>query len=111
MEKEITLEQLKKKLKALGEITDEQRNEIICSIVGHSRIKDTFFGYFNCARCGQQLGDILGSIYPYASQTVIVGHKCKTCKENFKKCDWKDKLFVKDPFAKDENKAKYLLKF
>ena len=100
--------ELKKKIKALGKITDTARNSIICSLVGHSRISTYCFGYRNCARCGDQVGDSLGSIDPGAKEAVIVGHNCKACKANFKECTWKDKLFVKDPFAKDEEKAKIL---
>lgn len=100
MEKEITKAELKKKIKALGKISEEQRNSIICSLVGHSKISTTCFGYRNCARCGEQLGDSLGSIDFGIKNAVIVGHNCKVCKANFKKCDWRDKLYVKNPLTK-----------
>ena len=109
------IQELRKKIKALGKISDDQRNSIICSLIGHSRISTICFGYRNCGRCGEQLGDSLGSIDPGAKEAVFIGHKCPTCKENYKKCDWKDKLYCKDPFAfksdwDDEyKKASYLL--
>lgn len=105
---EITKAQLAKKIKALGDIEVEQRNSIICSLIGHSKISTTCFGYRYCARCGDRLGDSLGSIDYGMPEAVIVGHNCPTCKENFKKCDWKDKLFVKNPFAKNYEKSKFL---
>lgn len=89
--------QLKEKIDSLGEITLEQRNSIICSLIGHSNIQTTFFGYHNCGRCGEQVGDSLGGIY-FNNDEVIIGHNCDTCRDNFKKCTWKDKLYVKDPF-------------
>jgi len=85
-------------LKTLPVKDKDHRNSIICSLIGHSKICTTFFGYRNCGRCGQQLGDNLGSIDSFAKECVIIGHKCKVCIENYKKCDWKDKLYVKNPF-------------
>lgn len=94
-------EELVEKLSAL-EITDEeQKKEITCSLIGHSKIQTSFFGYFNCARCGEQLGDTLGGCYSGAADAVIVGHKCPTCEANYKKLSWKDKVFCPDPFADD----------
>lgn len=80
-----------------------QRNYIICSLIGHSRICTTCFGYRYCGRCSQQLGDSLGSIDPGAKGAVIIGHNCDVCVENYKKCDWKDKLYVENPFKKETN--------
>lgn len=57
------------------------------------------FGYFNCARCGEQTGDNLAGYYPGAEDAVIVGHKCPTCEANYKKLTWRDKVFCPDPFA------------
>ena len=112
--KELTVKQLKTKVAALGNITDNQRNDIICSLIGHSRIQEQCFGYYNCGRCGQQLGDTLGGSYPFAAKTVVRGHNCDTCQANFKECTWRDKLFVRDPFKDDflkDTKADYLLTF
>jgi hypothetical protein len=78
-----------------------QRNEVICSLIGHSRICTAFWGYRHCGRCGAQLGDSLGGVDYGAKEAVIIGHNCSICRENYKKCDWRDKLYVKNPF-KDE---------
>ncbi len=94
----MTKKELLAKLKALGPISEQQRNDIVCSLIGHSRIQTYFFGYYNCARCGAQIGDSLGGCYSGAEKAVIVGHSCPTCRENYKKCTWKDKLFCPDPF-------------
>lgn len=110
--KPITSTQLKKKIGALGKISEDQRNSIICSLIGHSRIQDHFFGYYNCSRCDKQLGDALGGIYTGATEAVVRGHNCKTCRANFKKCTWQDKLYVRDPFKDDflkHDKAPILL--
>lgn len=89
-------------LKGMGEISDDQRNSVACSLIGHSRIQSTYFGYYYCGRCGDQVGDSLGSIYPAASSVVIIGHKCEVCVSNYEKLTWKDKLFIEDPFAEVE---------
>lgn len=95
----MTKKELMRKLKLLEPESDEQRNSIICSLIGHSKIQTTCFGYFYCARCGDQLGDTLGGVYPDAESNVIVGHGCKQCKENYEKLTWRDKLYCPDPFA------------
>lgn len=97
----MTKKELKTKVEALGEISDDQRNNIICSLIGHSKICTGFMGYRYCGRCGDQLGDSLASIDPGATEAVYVGHKCEKCEVNWKKCTWKDKLYCKDPFAVD----------
>ena len=74
--------------------------QIFCILFGHSRICTTCFGYRYCGRCELQLGDSLGSMDFGVKEAVIIGHKCKQCKKNYKKCSWKDKLFVEDPFKK-----------
>lgn len=95
-------EELLKKLDVLGDITEEQRNRITCELIGHSRIQTFCFGYYNCARCEEQLGDSLAGVYQGAPDTVIVGHKCPTCEENYKKLTWMDKIFCPDPFADEK---------
>lgn len=73
---------------------------ILCELIGHSRISTTCFGYRYCARCGDQLGDNLGSIDSGREDCVIVGHNCKTCRKNAKTLTWKDTLFAPNPFPK-----------
>ena len=89
--------ELFKKLRALGKISKEQRNEIVCSLTRHSLIQTTCFGYFYCGRCNSQVGDQLGSIYD-AKKVVIVGHNCKACRQNFTALTWIDKLYAPNPF-------------
>ena len=86
------------KLKALGEMDDETRNDVVCSLLGHSKIQESFFGYYNCARCGDQLGDAFGGIYD-SSNVVVVGHDCPKCRANYEKLDWRHRIFAPDPFA------------
>lgn len=84
------------KVKSL-DLDKEQRNSVVCSIIGHSRIITTFFGYIYCARCNAQIGDSLGGYFD-GSKHVIVGHNCEACRENFKSLTWQDKLYSPDPF-------------
>lgn len=98
----MTESELHEKLKALGPLSDEQRNKIVCSLVGHSLIQTFCFGYYNCARCGEQMGDGLVSIYTNAKNTVIAGHDCDLCRENYAKLGWEHKVFTLDPFPDKE---------
>lgn len=95
-----TLKQLEQKLSALGEMSNEQRADVVCSLIGHSRIQTTCFGYFYCGRCEAQLGDTLGGTYS-AENIVIVNHNCEKCRTNFDKCDWRDMYLAPDPFSKE----------
>ncbi len=71
----------------------------ICAWFGHSKIQTHCFGYYNCARCGAEVGDTLGSVYPGASEAVVVGHNCDTCQDNYKKLTWRDKILTPNPFG------------
>lgn len=86
---------------ALGDISDEQRNSVVCALIGHSDIQSSFFGYYNCGRCNEQVGDALGGSYSSAS-VVIIGHNCDRCRANFEALTWRDKLFAPDPFKAEE---------
>ena len=98
-EKQLTKKELLVKIKAMGKIRKEQRNEIICSLIGHSHIVDGCMGYVHCGRCGAQIGDCLGGIFDLTNY-VIIGHNCKECRKSYKKFTWRDKLYVADPFKK-----------
>jgi len=80
-----TKKKLMQKIELLEPESDEQRNRVVCSLIGHSIIQTTFFGYFYCGRCGDQVGDSLGSCYS-AKHVVIVGHKCDVCVKNYNNC-------------------------
>lgn len=75
--------------------------KILCVLIGHSNIEDVCFGYHYCARCGEQVGDSLGSVY-FNSKSVVVGHNCNICRENYKKLTWRDKLLSPNPFKEKE---------
>lgn len=90
--------ELLEKINYLNLEDEEKRNRVVCSLIGHSKIISTCFGYIYCARCGDHIGDALASIYD-ASDKVIMGHKCETCVSNYKKLTWKDKIFCPDPFT------------
>ncbi len=93
----------KELLEVLGKIpikNKDQRNVLVCGLIGHSKICTTCFGYRYCGRCGDQRGDSLGSVDFGMKEAVIIDHSCKECKKNYKNCTWKDKLYVKNPFTK-----------
>lgn len=94
----MTEQELQAKLEILGPLSDEQRNTIVCSLIGHSLIQTFCFGYYNCARCGEEMGDSLIGSYLNAQNTVIVGHDCDLCRENYGKLGWEHKIFTPDPF-------------
>lgn len=87
------------RISRLGTITKDQRKSVVCSLIGHSKIQKSCFGYFYCGRCGDQVGDTLAGCYD-TKGVVIVGHNCKTCRKNYKLLTWKDRLYAPDPFKK-----------
>lgn len=94
--------ELLKILKSIPIKNKNHRNSIVCSLIGHSLISTTYFGYRYCGRCEDQIGDSLGSIDCGIKEAVIIGHNCKECRANYKKCTWKDTLYVQDPFKKQK---------
>lgn len=94
--KTMTQREVRSRIKGLD---DDTAKAMVCALVGHSRIQTQCFGYYNCARCGQQVGDTLGSVYPGAEKAVVVGHNCEACRENAKALAWRDTLLAPDPFA------------
>ena len=94
----MTQEELMLKLAALGELTEEKRKAVVCALVGHSLIQTQFWGYYDCARCREQVGDSLAGAYK-ATSVVLVGHNCDTCRANYAALTWEHKLFAPDPFA------------
>lgn len=101
MKNKLTKKEFLQVIKGMGNITEEQRNKIACALLGHSLIQTTFLGYYYCSRCGQQVGDKLGSDYDDAD-VVIVGHNCDICRKNYKKLTWRDKIYCPDPFKAEE---------
>ncbi len=98
---ELTQQDVEAKIAALGDITVEQRNNIVCALIGHSHIITGFMGYQYCGRCSAQIGDTLASVG--VGDVVLIGHNCATCQANYAGMDWKHKLFVPDPFAVTED--------
>jgi hypothetical protein len=95
-----TKKQLLEILKTIPYKDEEHKKKIVCSLIGHSAICTICFGYRNCGRCGDQLGDNLGSMDFGRGTCVVIGHNCKICRANYKKCTWKDKFLVANPFTK-----------
>ena len=73
---------------------------VMCAHWGHSNIVTSFFGYIYCARCGEQIGDYLGSVWRN-ERAVQVGHDCEVCHENYGKLQTADKFLAPDPFKEN----------
>lgn len=99
-----TKKELLKILKKIPIRDNEHRKKIICSLIGHSRICTICWGYRDCGRCGETLGDNLVSIDLGRKYCVVIGHNCNVCRKNYKKCTWKDKYLVPNPFKKSSKK-------
>ena len=97
----MTRKEYEKKIAALEPLDEERRKSVTCALLGHSHITTGCFGSVYCARCGEQIGDVLGGCF-YDPLEVRVGHNCPTCRANYEKLGWEDKILTPDPFS-DEN--------
>lgn len=68
--------------------------KILCAVFGHPPVVTTCFGYINCARCGEQLGDSLGGGRSVGSEQMIIGHDCEGCRAVEKKLRPIDRLLT-----------------
>ena len=88
-------------LRRIRGLPKDQRNPVVCALVGHSRIHEYSFGYIHCARCGAQVGDVLMGDYPDRQATVIVSHAhCATCQRAAAAFTWRDSLYAPNLFTK-----------
>lgn len=88
--------ELTTKVMALN-LPEDQRNSVVCAMIGHSKIVFLCFGEVSCGRCNHPIGDTLMGSYDL-SKCVIVGHDCDNCHSNYKALTWQDKLYVANPF-------------
>lgn len=96
-DKELSKAALVAKIKALGDITEAQKNSIICILIGHSNIVGYCFGQVTCGRCDDILGEAMfggGNL----QDRVIINHKCPECVKNFAALTWRDKYRAPNPF-------------
>lgn len=98
----MTKDKLLNKIALLDPSDDDTKKRIVCAIIGHSKIQSMYFGYVSCGRCGEQIGDTLGGVYD-TTDSVIIGHNCQTCRDNYRKLGWEDKWMVPDPFVENES--------
>lgn len=97
-----TQEELEARLAALGEVSDDQKQQITCALVGHSRIRESCLGQITCGRCGAIVGDAVMGVYD-ARKDVLVGHDCEICRANAATLTFRDTFLAKDPFPSKEN--------
>ena len=81
----------KEVLRRVKGLNGGQRRSVICSLVGHSKVIETCFGYVHCARCDAQIGDTLCGVFD-GDGCVIVDHDCPKCKAAAVNLDWRDLL-------------------
>lgn len=82
-------------------LDDETANNVVCALIGHSKIQSHCFGYWYCGRCNDQVGDSLGGVYN-SEHVVLIGHNCAICQKNFNKLSWKDTYRAPDPFKAED---------
>ena len=100
MQRPLTLAQVKKRIKGLGE---EQAKVVVCTLVGHSRIEHSCFGQRTCARCGEITGDVL--MGGARKDVVIIGHDCGVCCELQKPLTWRDTFMAPEPTPPKKEKS------
>lgn len=88
------------KIAAMELLTEAQRKSITCALLGHSHITTGCFGYIYCARCGEQIADMLGGCF-YDPLEVRVGHNCPICRANYEKLGWESKVLSPNPFTEE----------
>jgi hypothetical protein len=64
--------------KAIVDAPIESVRKMLCLMVGHPPVVEVCFGYQNCARCGEQVGDMLGGPSTLAGKRVV-GHDDAEC--------------------------------
>lgn len=96
----MTKEEYEAKIAAMEPLTEAQRKSITCALLGHSHITTGCFGYIYCARCGEQIGDMLGGCF-YDPLEVRVGHNCPICRANYEKLGWESKVLSPNPFTEE----------
>jgi len=74
-------------------LSKEQKMRIYCVKHGHSNYVTKCWGYVYCGRCGEQIGDQLGSIFD-TRDMMVIGHKCKICNSIRKKLSKMDLRIV-----------------
>jgi len=88
----------------------EEEGKGICKKKGHPNMFYQFWGYVHCARCGEQIGDKLGSIFPMADKMIGVecqDKPCKVCDPLIKKLNKFDKNMLK--LRRKLNKLGYVI--
>lgn len=71
--------------KKIEKITQEQRARIYCVKHGHAPYVWTFWGYVHCGRCGEQIGDRLGSVFDLTNKIIVTHKNCRECRKVLKK--------------------------
>lgn len=77
-------------------LTQIQKAKIHCVKHGHAKYVYSCWGYVQCGRCGDQIGDRLAGVFPM-DETLSIHCKikiCKTCKKVRKELSGLDKKIL-----------------
>ena len=86
--------------RALAKSDDTTIKKVLCAVVGHPPVLETFFGYQTCARCGEQLGDSLAGV-SVATSAAVVGHNCEKCAGIWRSLSPEQRLLTLNPVTGD----------
>jgi len=95
--KKITKKVLREALQIIGVMEHDKKIEMICGMIGHSRIIVSG----SCARCRHRIfefdhSSMISAGFPGEDS---VFHDEDGDKEKYEKMDWRDMLYVKSPFG------------
>ena len=79
-------------------LTKQQEMQIYCVKNGHAKIVEMCFGYVNCKRCGDQIGDTLAGVFDLSTY-VLDQHDCDQCQLNYRKLKRVEKAYCGNPFS------------
>lgn len=90
------------------QLTKVQEAEIYCVKNGHADYIYKCWGYVHCGRCGQQIGDTLGGVFPCDKiiEVACDASPCKHCDPIYKKLSKMDKKILRRLKA-DHKKEKF----
>lgn len=54
--------------------------KVLCAVFGHPPVVTVCFGYINCARCGELVGDSLGGGGTVGDKRMVLNHDCEDCR-------------------------------
>lgn len=93
--------------KMTGPMNDQQKKELACALIGHSRVVNVCFGEVTCARCGALLGDtyVDSDFVTEAGGHMTKDCDCPGCHIAYKTMTWRDTYLVEGVREPDKSFA------